>query len=80
MKKKKNRCNYLHVSRQLFLLMFNYMSVQGRCTSEILDMFDCLELCVNVHRERHFYEYLIRCLRKSTFETGVEILGIFHFH
>ena len=62
------------------MLMFNYMSVQGRGTSEILGMFDCLELCVNVHRGRHFSEYLIICLRKSTSETEVEIFWIFHFH
>ena len=62
------------------MLMFNYMSVLERGSSEVLGIFDFLKLCVNVHRGRHLCEHLIICLRKSTSEIGVEILGIFHFH
>ena len=78
--KKKNRCNYFYVSRQFFVLTFNYMSFLERGSSEIFGIFDFLKLSVNVHRGRPLCEHLIICLRKSTSEIGVEILGIFHFH
>ena len=78
--KKKNHCNHLYVSRQFFVLTFNYMSFLERGSSEIFGIFDFLKLSVNVHRGRPLCEHLIICLRKSTSEIGVEILGIFHFH